>query len=320
MVGGMSFDAVTLAEACDRGDAGTYTRCSEVVATLSNEHLEALCHRLINERLERKSKDIETYFREANNDWQQAMYVLLLRVVCGSHNRDAAMELAKRVPYNIILRENSALINIEALLLGGSGLLHLYDDDYYVRRLKEEFDHLVHKYQIRAMDASEWQLSGMYINNHPTLRLAQIASCLHRNNLTMERLLTCKKRKDVHHLFSAQASEYWVENFSPSASHHRISYRIGSFKSDILGINVVVPLMYYYGNFTESYTLYEQALALLEDIPSEDNTYIRRWYMPSNSRGKSAFHSQALLQLSTEYCSHHFGKHCPLCAILQRRW
>lgn len=316
----MVLDAQRLAEACERGDAGTYTRCSEVVATLSNEHLEALCHRLINERFRRKSKDIEDLLSIANNDWQQAMYILLLRVVCGSHNRSAALELANRVSYNTILRENASLINVEALLLGGSGLLGLYDDDYYVRRLKEEFNHLSHKYRIEPMEASKWQLSGMYINNHPTLRLAQIASCLHRNNITMEKMLMCKRRKDVHDLFSAQASEYWVENFSPSASHHRISYRIGSFKSDILGINVVAPIMFYYGNFTESYALYEQALSLLEDIPSEDNTYVRRWYMPSNCRDKSAIHSQALLQLSTEYCNHHLGKYCPLCTILRSGW
>ena len=316
----MVLDINDLCQACERGEAGVYTRCSEIVATLSDGRMEYLCQKLIYERLERKSKDIEEYFIASNNDWQQTMYILLLRVLCGSHNKEAAMELAKRIPYNIILRENSSLINIEALLLGGSGLLSLYEDDYYVRRLKEEYTHLLHKYQINTMTASAWRLSGIYINNHPTLRLAQIASCLHRNNITMERLLMCKKRKDVHDLFSAQASEYWVENFSPSASNHRISYRIGSFKSDILGLNLVVPMTYYYGNYTESYTLYEQAFDLLEDIPSEDNTYIKRWYMPSQSRGKSAYHSQALLQLSTEYCDHHFGKHCPLKAVLNKKW
>lgn len=284
--------------------------CAEVIAKFTvTERVTTLSTPLF-ERLQRKSNDIMGILRSTSNDWNETLYIVLLRFVCGTHNVTAAERLARTVTNRMVMRENSSLEQIEALLLGGAGLLDIYGDDSYVRHLRSEFEHLRAKYDITPLAPSEWQLTGMYIHNHPVLRIAQLAACLNQSSITLHAILDCHKRNDVLNLFSGKASTYWIDNFLPG-SHPIVSRRMGSFKSDILGINLVIPMMFAYGTFTNSTDIISRAVELLEDIPAESNRYMKEWqgngHMPFN-----AFESQALLQLSKVYCEPKRCCDCPL--------
>lgn len=299
-------------EELDRGRS--YYGCAGHIATIEPTRRRMLLGELAYERLSRKQHDILEVLRMTNNDWNETLHIMLFRFLGGSHNRVAAERLAHIINSHMIMRENSSLRNVEALLLGGSGLLSLYGDDEYVITLRREFDHYAAKYDIMPMLPGEWQLTGMYINNHPVLRLAQLASCLHEGRITMSSVTECRTRRDVVNLFSGRASNYWIHNFMPG-SEPLVSSRIGQFKSDIMGINLIVPIAYTYGNLLDSEVLVERALSLLDDIPSESNRYTKMWNS-HDTISHSAFDSQALLQLSREYCERGRCSECYLAKLL----
>jgi hypothetical protein len=73
-------------------------------------------------------------------------------------------------------------------------------------------------------------------------------------------------------------------------------------------------MQFAYSAYTNSEVLRSRALSLLENIPAEKNSIISQW----NSFGKlarTAYDSQALLQLSFEYCRHH---RCEECVVARR--
>lgn len=286
--------------------------CHGYIAHIATDQYNTLIDTLVSERLSRKHREIVDIFERCQCDWTETLHVVLFRFLGGRHNRAASERLASIVTSHIIMRENSSLVKIEALLFGAAGLLDIYSTDDYISLLRQEFDHLATKYNITPMPHDAWQFSGMYYNNHPTLRIAQIAACLHENSISVQSITSCTTRRDVYNLFSGRASEYWMQQVLPSANEHGIAPRIGTIKSDILGINLVTPLMYAYGNYTESQKLMSRAIALLHDIPAEDNRYTRLW----NRSIATALESQALIQLSTVYCDVTRCHECPFAKLL----
>jgi hypothetical protein len=264
------------------------------------------------ERLKRKQDDIQHIHSTSEQNWQQTFYVMLLRTMGGMDNKEAFTTLSRRVSYAAILRERMVPQNIEAMLIGASGLLELYPHDEYILNLKRNYTYLATKYSIKAMEAKEWKLTKIYPNNHPVLRLSQIATLLSHSSDIMERMLACCSQKDVHNLFSCQTLPYWVNHYTPASENSRsVAKRLGQTKSDLLAINLVAQMQYAYGDYINNDTLRNRAISLLEDLPPESNSIIAQW----NSYGplaQTAFDTQALLQLSFEYCQKHRCEECPV--------
>lgn len=161
------------------------------------------------------------------------------------------------------------------------------------------------------MRASAWQIREIRPYNHPVLRLAQIAAFLSQKDFVMNSLLECRKPSDVEKLFGVEASPYWVSHFIPAELTKDVPKRIGREKSHLLGINLVAPLQYAYGSYLDNETLRARAMSLLEAIPPERNRFLNRWY-DCGVKVQNAFESQALLQLSTEYCLRQRCSECPI--------
>jgi hypothetical protein len=236
---------------------------------------------------------------------------MLLRTMGGIDNKEAFSELATRVPYAAILRERLSAQNIEAMLIGASGLLELYPHDEYILNLKRNFSYLSTKYSITAMEASAWRLKRIYPNNHPILRLSQVASFITYTREMMDRMLACTSGDDVYNLFSCQTLPYWQTHYIPASTSPSVAKRTGRTKTDLLAINLVVQMQFAYSSYTGNERLYSRALGLLESLPAEKNSIIAQW----NSFGplaRTAFDSQALLQLSFEYCR---DRRCEECLV-----
>ena len=86
---------------------------------------------------------------------------------------------------------------------------------------------------------------------------------------------------------------------------------IGHTKTDLLGINLVVQMQFAYGSYINNETLRTRAMSLLENIPAEDNSIIRGWNA-CGTLAKTAFDSQALIQLRNEYCKRDDCDRCPV--------
>ncbi len=264
------------------------------------------------ERLDQKRRDLEEIFHATGKDWNQTLYEMLFRTVGDLRNRTAYETLARRVPYRILLRERGRIVSVEALLFGVSGLLTGCREDDYTRQLAEEFAFLSHKYQLEAMSEREWRFDRLRPANHPRLRLSQLAIFLNQHEFVIDQVLACRTSKEVEQLFTTDSSHYWSSYHHPTGCNHT-TQRLGTLKSQLIGINLVAPMQYFYGCHTGHDALRQRAVELWEALPGEENRYTRIWdsYRPIN-----AFESQALLQLAREYCEAH---RCRICPLAQRR-
>lgn len=289
----------------------SYFGCGGYLSKLDTLHRLDIYNKLGFERLSRKNSDINHIFEECQQNWQQTFYTMLMRTMGGVDNKEAFTELARRVPYAILLREREVAANVEALLIGASGLLTLYPHDEYILNLKRNFSYLSTKYSITAMEASAWRLKRIYPNNHPILRLSQVASFITYTREMMDRMLACTSGDDVFNLFSCQTLPYWQTHYIPASTSPSVAKRTGRTKTDLLAINLVVQMQFAYSSYTGNERLYSRALGLLESLPAEKNSIIAQW----NSFGplaRTAFDSQALLQLSFEYCR---DRRCEECLV-----
>ena len=289
----------------------SYFGCGGYLSKLDTLHRLDIYNKLGFERLSRKNRDINRIFEQSQQNWQQTFYTMLMRTMGGVDNKEAFTELARRVPYAILLREREVAANVEALLIGASGLLMLYPHDEYILNLKRNFSYLSTKYSITAMEASAWRLKRIYPNNHPILRLSQVASFITYTREMMDRMLACTSGDDVYNLFSCQTLPYWQTHYIPASTSPSVAKRTGRTKTDLLAINLVVQMQFAYSSYTGNERLYSRALGLLESLPAEKNSIIAQW----NSFGplaRTAFDSQALLQLSFEYCR---DRRCEECIV-----
>ena len=285
--------------------------CRQIISNASTESLSAMFEDVALQRLTRKHNDITSLYNRVYKDWNQTCYQILFKMMDVGTNKQAYLQLSEAVPYRCILREVTSLHSIEAMLLGGSGLLTMYPEDEYISNLKDEWNHLARKYNLFPMRCTSWDLTQTRPYNHPILRLAQLAQLLHSKEFLVNRIVNCRTPEDVVSLFSVEASEYWKNHFVPATQSRGIPKRIGKAKSLILGINLVVPMQIAYSENIGQHNLKEYAMTLLRAIEAEDNRYIRKWQQigltPTN-----ALQSQAIIQIETEYCQKSRCQDCPI--------
>ena len=291
--------------------------CRQIIANSSAESLASMFESVALQRLARKHNDIVNIYNSVHKDWNQTCYQILFKMMDVGANKQAYLQLSEAVPYRCILREVTSLHSIEAMLLGGSGLLTMYAEDEYISNLKEQWNHLARKYNLFPMRCKSWDLTQTRPYNHPVLRLAQLAQLLHSKEFLVNRIIDCRTADDVVSLFSVEASEYWKDHFVPAAQSRGIPKRIGKAKSLILGINLVVPMQIAYSENIGQHTLKEFAMTLFKSIEAEDNRYIRKWQQigltPTN-----ALQSQAIIQIETEYCQKSRCAECPIIKMEQQ--
>ena len=285
--------------------------CGGFLASMDSLHRTEIYHALGYERLRRKNADVNRFYTELRSDWPQTFYLMFLRVMGGENNKEAFTELARTVPYAAVLREKLVPRNIEAMLIGASGMLDRYPHDEYILDLKRNFEYLVAKYSIAPMSCSRWRLSNIRPNNHPILRLSQAAMFLASSRDVMDRTLECRTDKDVNRLFGAETAPYWLTHYTPANASAEVAKRIGRMKTDLIGINLVVQMQFAYGSYTGNEALRMRAITLLESIAPENNYAIRGWNA-YGSLAQTAFDSQALLQLTKEYCRDGRCEECPV--------
>ena len=293
-----------------RAGAGTYA-CGGYLAALDGLQRTEICTALIFDRLQRKMRTVETLHGEADGNWNQTFYLLYFRTLGDRQNQEAYLTLARRVSYKTVLRERLAPHAVESLLFGASGLLALYPHDTYTLNLARNFEYLAAKYNIEPMQAGAWQLGDIRPANHPVLRLAQAAEFFAQDEFVMERAMACRTEEEIRRLFCVEASDYWRTHHIPGIAGDDRPKRLGTFKANIIGINLVSVLQFAYGSYTGREALRDSALTLLERLPAEDNRYMRAW-QAAGVRPRNAFESQALLQLATEYCAARRCAECPV--------
>ena len=286
-------------------------RCAEQLASLEQQERREAMAQICFDRIGQKQEYLTDRFNDTA-DWNETAYFMLMRSLDIGANRHTFEQLARILPYHHLNLVRSHKHAIEALLLGCAGLLprlvELQPQNREIAELKAIYDYDAHKYALPALSLAEWELATLRGDNHPIVRLLQVASLLYREEHLLDAMLECRSVKDVERLFCNTDIPRWA--------YHFLSYdsRSGAFtrtKAQMLGINVVAQLQICYSEYTMRRDLDTRGIELLEALPAEDNIFVRRW-ANMGVVAESALESQALLQLSTAYCHSLKCDKCPL--------
>ena len=95
--------------------------------------------RLLIERLEQRADVLKSWLLQTQYDWEEVCYLALARGAGMPVNGETFLELARSLPYKMLLRHQHDLLQLEALLFGQAGMLEeesrdFVDDEWELKR------------------------------------------------------------------------------------------------------------------------------------------------------------------------------------------
>jgi Protein of unknown function (DUF2851) len=265
---------------------------------------------LIN-RLERKAEIVTEILVKNKSDWEETTYQLLAKTMGFGLNAIPFERLAKLVPLKILQKHNDNIIAIEALLFGTAGFLEEPIDEYS-NDLKKEYQFLKAKYSVAdQIKMHEWKFMRLRPANFPTVRIAQFAQIIKNTKSLFSYFLMFDDVEILKQMFNTKPTTYWQSRikFGESTSEHYTG--IGKATIENILINTVTPILVAYSLQKNEPIYIEKAMNLLEKLKSENNKITRFWET-LKTPSKTAFDSQALIELHNEYC---VKKQCLNCNI-----
>ncbi len=280
--------------------------CRNEINSVDQFFIRHWLHSLLVERLQVKSETLLKIFSETNHDWEETFYRILTRYFGFRVNTGPFEMLARALPFRIIRKHADNRFQIESLLFGTSGLLdeglfrEAVSDQYYLELIKE-YRILAAKYSLQPIHGWLWKFSRLRPVNFPTIRISQLAAMLSVTGGLFSRTLEAGNVRQLEKLFEVRASSYWDEHYVFGKRSIQVMKNTGSQAASIFLVNAVIPMIFVYGRHTSDNSLSERALSFLEEIIPEDNIITREW-RSAGIEAESAFFTQALLQLTDEYC------------------
>ncbi|MDQ6527591.1 DUF2851 family protein [Flavobacterium sp. LHD-85] len=266
--------------------------------------------RLFFERLERKSKFIYQLLEEGGQDWEAVLFCLLAKNFGLNTNGNSFLQISKAIPFSVIRKESFEVENLEALLLGTSGLLEPDKEDVFYKDLKFRYFYLLHKYQIEKTYVDPLQFFKLRPDNFPTIRLSQLASLYHKHQNLFSKIIDLKSVSEVYRLLDISASLYWQNHYQFDKESSKKSKVLSKSFIDLVIINTIIPLQFAYSSIRGE-SIAEDLIDFINEVASEKNAIIDK-FDSFGIKSQSAFESQALLELKNEYCER---KACLKCAL-----
>jgi hypothetical protein len=291
--------------------------CENSIATIDKFILNNWIEVLYFERLKQKSKLIDELLKSSANDWDTVLFQLLAKNFGLKVNGEAFLNLATSIDFKIIRKEQSSLINLEAILFGQAGFLNEKKEEKYYNNLQIEYIYLKSKYKLEPLFNGQFQFFRLRPNNFPTIRLAQLSLLYFTHQNLFSIILKLKKIEDYYKLFDINTSEFWRQHYSFTTKSVNRSKNITKQFVNLLLLNTIIPLIFMYHKHTG--TIREiNILNLAYEIPVETNNIIEKFSTLLNvndkqdNKIKNALESQAFLQLKSAYCN---KRRCLQCAI-----
>lgn len=286
----------------------SFPPCSKEVPSFPRLMVHSWLSALQVERLEQRSEAVKERWEQLSRDWESTFFVTIARNFGFGKNGDAFERWAKSFPLITLGKHRDSLFQIEAVFFGQAGLLNEPHDDYgdYYVRLRNEYAFMRHKFSFTPIDPSLWTRK-VRPESFPEVRIAQLAMLYYRGSLSLSKLLAANDVESLYGLFVSEknipsVSDYWLRHFSFKQNLSPESdKRISKSSIDLIVINSVVPFLFAYGRYKASDELCDRAFDLMENIKAEANSYISKWRQ-AGITCESAADSQALMQLSKNYC------------------
>ena len=282
-------------------NADHFIPCEKNIHLVNELTWQSWKERLLIERLQAKTQEVFDHLEKNNNHWEETLWWLLAKNFGIKVNSIAFEKIAQSLPVNILAKHKDQVHQTEALLFGQAGLLDDQFEEAYPKLLQREYRFLKKKYKLQKIEGSLVFLR-MRPSNFPTIRLAQLAILVHKSSHLFSKI---KEGSDLNHikdLLQVTANDYW--------HYHYVFDGITAFKKKKLGsqmtgnilINTIIPLVFAYGHRHNENEFKDKALKWLEQVPAEKNL-ITKGFTSLQVMNKTAFDSQALVQLKNEYCN-----------------
>jgi hypothetical protein len=319
---GSALPTIVLGNRVDRGMIFRYTKllttrstvpCAARYAAVDAATRQAMMERAAMLRLEEKAASCRAIWERCNNGWEETLYQLLCRSFGFNVNAEPMEQLARAVPFRLILKHSGKLLHVEALLFGTAGFLDMGYRDTYFLRLKQEYQWLEKKYDLgsRKMKPSQWRFLRMRPANFPTLRLAQLAAVLHHHRRIFSIVRDVSNLRTLRSIFVARQSDFWVTHYRFGLRQSKPIAPMGNASIDNIIVNAIVPLLAAYGRTMDESFQVDKAVAFLKALPAEQNAVTRKWSVLGDPAG-SAFDSQARIGLYQTFCR---ARRCLDCSI-----
>ena len=285
--------------------------CQDLTQELDSFKTQQWLDRLLIERLEFKTELIQKIHENQKGNWSQIFFIALSKNLGFKINSLPMQLLAESIPFKILLKSKGNLLQLESILLGAAGLLNEDYNEKYPVQLQKEFAHQKAKHSFEVMNSSIWKFGGTRPSNFPTLRLVQLAQLIHQFGDLFEVLVRDFDIESDTKKLNVTVSEYWFTHYTFEKISSKKIKSLGVASVNNLLINTVAPMLFYYGISIGSFHYQDLALKLLDTLPAENNAIVKKWKQ-NNILAKRASQSQAVIQLTNNYCKQ---KKCLTCGI-----
>lgn len=287
-----------------------WIHCENDFASIDDFITSNWLERLYFERLERKSTDIAQWLESSKNNWEAVLFKMLAKNFGLKVNGEAFLSLANSFPFNLVQKLQSNPNRMEALLFGQADLLDADVQDLYFLELKKEYQFLKQKHNLSGATVTPFQFFRLRPPNFPTIRISQLAGVYTSQANLFSKIIRATCKEEIYTLFDVATSAYWENHFSFGKISKSSKKRITKSFIDLLIINTIVPIKFSYAK-QQGKDIDDAVVGIINEIAPEKNSIVTK-FQELKPIAKSAMHSQALLQLKTEYCTKH---KCLQCAI-----
>ncbi len=285
--------------------------CANQLATLNDLKFISWLQRMTIERLEGKVKLIEEHFKSVNGDYTQTFYVMLLRNFGFKVNNLPFELLSKNLTITTLLKHSDNLLQLEALLLGTSGLLNDQFEDKYIRQLQNEFDYLKNKYQIIPLNKEVFKFSKLRPANFPTIRLAQFARLINSKPGLFIAPYDFSNYEEIVLAFKINLDGYWKNHYNIDGNVTSKDLTLGLTSIENLIINTFAPFYFFYSKRNGKEQMNDLAIELLNKCDFEQNIKTKL-FLNKKAVLKTAADSQGTIHLFDNYCT---KKACLKCGV-----
>ncbi|MBL4642642.1 MAG: DUF2851 family protein [Flavobacteriaceae bacterium] len=284
--------------------------CEKLIDSVDSFVVDNWKVRLYFDRLEAKSKLIDTLLLRSNNNYESVLFTLLMKNFGLKLNGDSFLNLANSIDFSIIRKEQNDVLKLNALLFGQAGFLMDDVQEGYHQELKKEYAYLQHKFCLLPIANGQFQFFKIRPSNFPTIRIAQIAAVYHQNQGLFSKLMNFTRLEEFYGVFNVSINEFWQTHYTFHKTSPKKVKRITKRFVDLLLINTIIPLKFNYLKSLNA-NIDEEFLNFLKYIKAEKNAIVSK-FSELKIKANNAFDSQALLELKNNYCA---KKRCLHCAI-----
>lgn len=286
--------------------------CEKSLHLIQQDSVKFWLERMVIERLERKTEEIEREFIQSGKNWEELLFKKMAYAFGLKINAEAFLIWASSFDFKILTKIQSNPDYVYALFFGQAGFLNLKTEGSYIQNLQKNYLFLKSKFGLNPLDKHIFKFFRLRPPSFPTVRMMQLATIYVHYQNVFAFLMGTKDVKKIRKVFNElEYPDFWENHFRiEKESSVRSKKEISNELIDRIIINVIIPLKFIYAKHRGA-EISEELLEWLRILPPEKNTIIHE-FKKLGLKAENAFETQAYLELKNHFCNE---KKCLNCAL-----